>query len=661
MSASPQADWQAANTRDLGLRLARMRGLLLAALGRPTPPPAPAADSAVLTALPLAAAMFNLSPFETDLLLLCAGVEMDTATAGLVSELEGGSADRPHSAVTFALALSVLPDPHWSALAATAPLRYWRLLHPRDELSLAYAPLRIDERILHFLAGVSSLDRQIAPFLIDLGLDPAEIELAAGSGSGAGSLAAELAALIESPRPPVIALTGADLPALALAGAAGAAKAGRRLVAMRAADLPHDPRERSELARLWAREALLSGAVLLVESGGDTHALETFGAFAAEGNFPIFLASDAPVAVPTPRAVRRVIVEQSSANEQVEAWLRALGPLGQSLNGAVPALAAQFRLSPGTLRAVVDDAFAGLPGGAASSADGATPSQIQERLWNASRRQARPALDDLGRRIENRRGWEDLVLPAAQLDTLHEIVAHVAQRQKVYETWGFGQHARGTGTSVIFAGASGTGKTLAAEVLANALNLDLYQVDLSGVVNKYIGETEKNLRRIFHAAETGGVILLFDEADALFGRRSEVRDSHDRYANIEVSYLLQQMESHRGLAILTTNMLENFDPAFLRRVRYVVQFPFPAEEQRALIWQRMFPQQAPTRGIDLHKLARLDLTGGSIRNITVNSAFLAAQAGEPIGMRHLLRAAASEYGKLEKPLPASEVADWVAG
>jgi SpoVK/Ycf46/Vps4 family AAA+-type ATPase len=189
--------------------------------------------------------------------------------------------------------------------------------------------------------------------------------------------------------------------------------------------------------------------------------------------------------------------------------------------------------------------------------------------------------------------------------------------------------------------------------------LDLYRVDLSQVVSKYIGETEKNLRRIFDAAEGGGAVLLFDEADALFGKRSEVKDSHDRYANIEVSYLLQRMETYRGLAILTTNMKDAIDSAFLRRLRFVVQFPFPDAVGRAEIWRRVLPPELPVNGLVPEKLARLGVSGGTIRNIALSAAFLAAEAGEPVRMPHILLAARTEYAKLEKPLTDSEVAGWM--
>jgi SpoVK/Ycf46/Vps4 family AAA+-type ATPase len=290
----------------------------------------------------------------------------------------------------------------------------------------------------------------------------------------------------------------------------------------------------------------------------------------------------------------------------------------------------------------------------------ASHSALKTDLWNACRAQARPRLDELAQRVEMRAEWDDLVLPETQKGIMGEIAAHIRHRLTVYEGWGFARRSSlGLGTSVVFAGPSGTGKTLAAEVLASSLNLDLYRIDLSSVVSKYIGETEKNLRRIFDAAEFGGAILLFDEADALFGKRSEVKDSHDRYANIEVSFLLQQMEAYRGLAILTTNMLSAFDSAFLRRVRFVIQFPFPAAAERALIWSRIFPASTPVENLSLAKLARLNLTGGNIRNIALNAAFHAADAAEPVRMGHVLRATISEYAKLEKPLVEAEIGDWL--
>jgi SpoVK/Ycf46/Vps4 family AAA+-type ATPase len=201
---------------------------------------------------------------------------------------------------------------------------------------------------------------------------------------------------------------------------------------------------------------------------------------------------------------------------------------------------------------------------------------------------------------------------------------------------------------------------MAAEVLANALHLDLYRIDLSSVISKYIGETEKNLRRAFDAAEDGGAILFFDEADALFGKRSEVKDSHDRYANIEINYLLQRMESYRGLAVLATNMRNALDPAFLRRIRFVVNFPFPDFSYREQIWQRVFPAATPVESFDASLLARVVIPGGNIRNIAMNAAFRAAEEGTPVRMKHLAQAARHEFVKMEKPIPETEIAQWDA-
>ena len=268
-------------------------------------------------------------------------------------------------------------------------------------------------------------------------------------------------------------------------------------------------------------------------------------------------------------------------------------------------------------------------------------------------------LDSLAQRIEPAVIWDDLVLPSAPLSLLREIPDQVRQRSKVYDDWGFARKMnRGFGITALFTGPSGTGKTMAAEVIAQDLGLPLYRVDLSAVISKYIGETEKNLRRLFDAAEEGGAILLFDEADALFGKRSEVKDSHDRYANIEIGYLLGRLESYRGIAILATNLKSAVDPAFLRRMRFIVEFPLPDQEHRFAIWSRIFPPQTPTRDLDLKKLARLNVAGGHIRNIALNAAYLAAAANEPVCMAHLVHAARSEYVRLEEPIIESEIEDW---
>jgi SpoVK/Ycf46/Vps4 family AAA+-type ATPase len=258
-------------------------------------------------------------------------------------------------------------------------------------------------------------------------------------------------------------------------------------------------------------------------------------------------------------------------------------------------------------------------------------------------------MDRLAEKLDVKATWDDIVLPEQEATLLRQIVAQVRVRARVYDDWGFrARMNRGLGISALFGGDSGTGKTMAAEVLADELNLDLYRIDVSAVVSKYIGETEKNLRQVFDAAEDGGAILFFDEADAIFGKRSEVKDSHDRYANIEINYLLQRMEGYRGLAILATNMKSALDQAFLRRLRFIINFPFPAAAERRRIWEKIFPPATPVEGLDLERLARFNLTGGSICNIALNASFLAADAGTSVTIKQVLEATRSEFRKLER-------------
>jgi SpoVK/Ycf46/Vps4 family AAA+-type ATPase len=350
------------------------------------------------------------------------------------------------------------------------------------------------------------------------------------------------------------------------------------------------------------------------------------------------------------RATLRFSVTRPDAAEQKYLWEEALGAIAGRLNGSLDGIASQFRLSAQTIVATANDFRASL----------VCTDDPDAVLWRACRTACRSRLDDLTQRIEATAAWHDLILPEPQKNILRQIAAHAKHRLKVYQEWGFANKgARGLGISALFAGESGTGKTMAAEVLANELHLDLYRIDLSSVVSKYIGETEKNLRRVFEAAEHTGAILLFDEADALFGKRSEVRDSHDRYANIEVSYLLQRMEAYQGLAILTTNMKSALDSSFQRRLRFVLQFPFPDAAHRKEIWRGIFPPAVPTADIDYAKLAKLNVPGGNIRNIALSAAFLAAEASEPVRMLHLLQAAHSEAAKRDRPLSDAETRGWV--
>ncbi|HYX40255.1 MAG TPA: ATP-binding protein, partial [Pyrinomonadaceae bacterium] len=596
------------------------------------------------SALEQLCAAFSLSPFERDVLLLCAGVELDTAFAELCARAQTGARC---TYPTFSLALAALASAHWSALTPDAPLRRWRLIEVesgRD--ALVQSRLRIDERVLHALAGVAYLDERLRGLLevvpVPASLPPSQFALVE-------RIATFWVATRAHAHWPLISLCGHDGAGKRAVAAAAAAALGFNLHALRTADLPPSAAEREALARLWEREAVLQTSALLLEQT-DAETTTVTLSFIETVRGLLFIAGR-EVPRPRGRTSLRLDVHKPSVAEQQQLWQHALGPLAEQLNGQLDTLTAHFSLSAEAIQA------------ASMQARTSTTSEADDTalaLWDACRVQARARLDDLAQRIEPCAAWPDLVLPEHQLRHLRDITAHVRQRAQVYERWGFAaKGARGLGISALFAGASGTGKTLAAEILANELRLDLYRIDLSQVVNKYIGETEKNLRRVFDAAEESGAVLLFDEADALFGKRSEVKDSHDRYANIEVSYLLQRMEAYRGLAILTTNLKTALDTAFLRRLRFIVQFPFPDAMQRAEIWRRIFPAETPLANLDINKLARLNIAGGNIRNIALHAAFLAADEGAHVTMSHLLRAARSEYAKLEKPLTETESGGWL--
>jgi len=583
-------------------------------------------------ALETLCASFGLSSFERAILLLCAGIELDTSFSNLIAE------NSNRTAPVFNLALSVFPDPHWSALAPTSPIRRWRIIEVGTANCLTNSPLKIDERILHYLTGISYLDSRLQGMIRPVRESSELIDSHI-------NLSQQMVKVWEetdrtSPSP-IIQLTGEQHSSKQNIASKASSAMGLQLHVMDNGDIPVNPTEREALSRLWEREAVLSESALLVncENVENQRAVNSF----LENTHGIFIVSTREPLPLRDRASLSLEIPKSSTKEQLKLWHQALGPRAKKLNGQLENLAWQFQMDAQS----VNTASAQMLG----SDPCLEPDEMGAKLWDACRIQARQRLDELAQRIEPLAKWEDIVLPEAQLSTLREIAVHVRQRAKVYESWGFAAKvSSGLGISALFAGLSGTGKTMAAEVLANELKLDLYRIDLSQVVNKYIGETEKNLRKVFDAAEQSGAILLFDEADALFGKRSDVKDSHDRYSNIECSYLLQRMEAYRGLAILTTNMKQALDQAFLRRIRFAVQFPFPGAEQRAEIWRRIFPGQAPTERLDIIQLSRLDIAGGNIRNIAMNAAFLAAEAGDSVRMPHLERAARGEYMKLEKQM-----------
>jgi AAA+ superfamily predicted ATPase len=633
----PPLDWTQANQQLLATEFARLKALLAGEPVEETSQRIEACRAALASpaGIDQLSEIFGLSSFERDIVLMCAGVEMDSALAGLCAS------ERRCAWASFSTALATFPAAHWDALTPIRPLRRWRLIETDDRDGIVNARLRIDERMLHYLAGANYLDVRLQPLVRPQALPLAMTE------THRRICDTVLATPRDDPEANLVILHGDDEDGQADVAAQAAAGMGLQLFAVRGEELPQSPSELDAFAVLWQREAVLSGLALLIESGS-AEVSKSVARLAERLGSLCFITCRDPMTLVRPRLLLRV--DKPSSLEQRQLWEQALASTAGRLNGSLTGIAAQFRLSARTIGTKGKELRTAL----LTSGD---PDLV---LWSTCRSLGRTKLDDLAQRIVAATGWNDLVLPEPEKSLLRQIVAHVRQRHKVYEEWGFAAKcSRGLGISALFTGESGTGKTMAAEVLANELHLDLYRIDLSSVISKYIGETEKNLKRVFDAAEESGAMLLFDEADALFGKRSEVKDSHDRYANIEVSYLLQRMETYSGLAILTTNHKTALDSAFQRRLRFIVQFPFPDQTQREGIWRAIFPRCTPLNGIDYAKLARLNVTGGHIRNIALNAAFLAAEAGQEVSMAQLLAATHSEASKRERAVSDGETRGWV--
>ena len=554
--------------------------------------PVPAEPSA----LDRLAAGFGLTPFERRVLVLAAGPEL---VAVVADEIEAAGEDpRP----TFGLALSVLPEPHWGALSPRAPLRRWELVRLANPPSLTRSPLAVDERVLHHLLGVDYLEPELAAVARPVAAIRAGAEALAGPADA-------VCAAWEGRR--LVSLSGPQPENLAQVAALAAERSRRSLLLVAAADLARPPLERERLLRLIEREAVLGACAWAIDldAGRGEDLAGLLRALAGLDAPAVVLGTghDARLAA----AAAHIPVPRLEIPERLDA-LRAALRKEEALVDAeeVREAAAVFDLALPDAARAAGEAAAGIA------------------LWEACRSRARLRFDGMARVVEPHAAWEELVLPDGQLEQLRALVAAVRHRATVLEDWGFaGRSGRGLGTTALFAGPSGTGKTLAAEVIAAALRLDLVVVDVAQVVSKYIGDTEKNLSRIFDAAEDSSSVLLFDEADTLFGRRTEVRDSHDRYANLEVGYLLQRMESFRGLAILTTNAKSALDPAFLRRLRAVVTFPYPEAAAREAIWRQAFPAAVPAPGLDPARLAAIDLPGGGIAAAALTAAYLGADRG----------------------------------
>ena len=618
-------------------------------------------DDGFEPALTRVSSLFGLTAFESDVLLLAAGIEIDPALRDALAAVQG-QASGALLRLSFALARELLPEPHWDALSPLRPLRHWAMVEVDSTTGFGQALLRIDERMLHELTGVAAFDTALAGVAVldddadDAGADPNDDLNTAGPRSASSALALRIAQAMAGLAAPLVLLAhpahdaARRRAARALAGAALAAS-GTRTLWVDVSALAVEPRELLLLARRIDREAALAGAAVVFAPTPQEDAAQgaTITRCIAALRSPVLLVGElSPLALadlPARQVLRFDVPTPLTApftSRLARGRITGSAAASPALQPALDRALQQFHVEPALLDQVVGSI-------APDTMETAETAALDTAIWYALREAARGGLDALAQRIDSRARIEDLVLPAALIAQLHEVAGQLRQRHRVHEDWGFGaQGPRGLGIAALFAGDSGTGKTFAAEAIANAAGLDLYRIDLASTVSKYIGETEKNLARLFDAAERSGAVLLFDEADALFGKRSEVKDSHDRYANIEVAYLLQRVESYRGLAILTTNMKSALDRAFLRRIRFVVQFPFPDEAAREQLWRRQFPPQAPLGAVDFAALAKLQLAGGNIRGVALNAAFLAAARGEPIGQGVLLAAARAEFAKLER-------------
>lgn len=633
--------------------------------------------------------LFGLSIFERSVLLLCAAVELKNEISDLCAKAHG---DPNSSYPTFGLALAALPNPHWSALIPTAPLRRFRLITISEysHTPVAKCPIKIEERVLHYLAGLSYIDKQLwammmrpvrvnAPIpesqqqLVEEILDISPKKVYDGN-NYYHFVAAPDPKYNELPDISCIHLLGeSDEFTKQIIARSVCRKLGMDLWQISAEFIPLKTEELETFSTLWCRESSLQGCGLYISAEDivDPGTRKILSKLVTSGNLPgpLFLCTKEHWPSLDPLHSISIAIPKPIKSEQYKIWRECMEAEGVSSTAIsdleLPKIVGHYDFNTSDIILAIKETLLSkksLGNNSRSSRNSSPPlSSVSSTLWSSCRKvAAQHKMGELAIKIVPKATLDDMVLPANQKQLLQNIAIHVKNRTKVYEDWGFEAKSggRGLGITTLFAGESGTGKTMAAEALANELDLDLFRIDLSMIVSKYIGETEKNLRKAIEVSEKRSAILFFDEADALFGKRSEVKDSHDRYANIEVSYLLQKMEEYTGLAILATNMKTSLDPAFIRRIRFIVKFQFPDEGSRAEIWRRIFPKLTPIRNLDINSLAKLNITGGNIRSIALNATFLAAEEDVAVSMTHVKEAIKMEYYKLERPLPHGELGGW---
>ena len=640
----------------------------------------------VILRLPRLTRLFALSPFERDVLVVCLAPELDAKYERLYAYLQDDATRRFATVELLFRLLCRAPREQVlgrGAFLATSRLMGYGLVEFPDggdtAPSLLSRALRLDEGIAHYLLGSRVIDPRIAHaaqlIIPDPWPDPgpdAVPEPAPGTcGEADGTCAGLLASLQQHVAAPsddqwIAILHGADRAGQEETARWLCARVGLPLLRVDLDRLGDGNLAFERAVRLVFREAALRTAAVCVEAGEAFSreaekdpgrcrwleaAMQQLGSITfLAGLWPWELADGLKrqqchaAEFPVPPYAERRRLWQASLN----------GDGGEAPE--LDQLAARFRFTRREIRNAVHAAR-----NLARLRDGASAVLTQADLRSACRAESNRRLGGLARKVEARYAWADLVLPANEKRQLREMVQYIQHHEGVYSDWGFGRkHTLGRGINILFSGASGTGKTMAAGIMAAELGLDLYKIDLSVIVSKYIGETEKNLARVFQEAESSNAILFFDEADALFGKRSEVKDSHDRYANIEVNFLLQKMEEHEGIVILATNLSKNLDDAFLRRLQFTVLFPFPEREERLEIWRRVFPSEAPLAvDVDLEFLARrLKIAGGNIKNIALGAAFLARAEHGAIGMRQIMLSAKREYQKVGKLCVKADFGDY---
>ena len=615
----------------------------------------------------------GLDDWETGVVILCLAPEMDRKYDAIYAYIQDDVGKRwPTVDLALQLFCSTLEDRlvRRRSFVDPAPLARYELIQVTEEAhttaSFLARRLRLEPRVADYLLGSDTPDERLKSTVLvtepDVSWD--QVVLPPEIRDRLGQLSKDIEADTAGDAGVVLHLVGPPG-----AGKKTVAKAlchdlGKNLLVVDCAILLTSEQAAGSVANAAYREAMFQDAILFWDNfhllSGDDSKQQVAQAALIQGLEAgaalIILAGEKQWRAPADleqQTVLAVELPRPEFSQRDQLWTSHL--IGQRTDltaEEVTSLAGRFRFNGGQIRRAV-----------ATARDLATWRSGDERqitaddLNAAARWHSSQGLNAVARKIQTQYAWDDIVLPADQKAQLQEICGYFENMPLVYGEWGFQSRTDlGKGLTILFAGPSGTGKTMASEIMSGALGLDLYKLDLSNLVSKYIGETEKNLDAVFREAEDSNSILFFDEADAIFGKRSEVKDAHDRYANVEVSYLLQKMEEYQGIVILATNFRRNMDDAFVRRLQFAVEFPFPEEEYRLQIWERVFPEGAPLdESVDLRFLARqLKLAGGNIKNIAVTGAFLAAQQSRSIGMDQVMWAAKREYQKMGKLLVDSD-------